>query len=350
MMGIKSTPIFSGASTNAVRCFVAATLMCIVLSPGLLRAQGKEDDAEAMEPRAPNPPIVTKEGLPLSAMYWPSKSKSQGGVVVLLHGLNGNQLDWGKLPTQLQDQGHAVIAVDLRGHGQSTGKQGGLGNDAVETKAKGKAKPKGKPAKAAVEANSLKARDFQLMVTSDMKAVKQFIFQEHQKQNLNMNKMAIVGAGLGAAVALKFAEMDWLEPPYEDGPEGNKTPRGQDVRALVLLTPDSEVAGLPLPEPVKALRVPQLQVAMFFAVGNKDKQDKGQTKKLFDQAMVPETNMKRMYFRDYNSAGRGCGLLGKNLQVEQNIANFLTEHLSNLNSPWRDRESRVGKKPATTAK
>jgi pimeloyl-ACP methyl ester carboxylesterase len=349
MIGVETNSSVRGMTRNVIRGVFAVVLSCVLsLTPSLAFSQDKEDDAESLVPRAPSPPIVTVDGLPLNANYWPSKLKAQGSVVVLLHGLNGNQLDWGQdLPKQLQDRGHAVIAVDLRGHGQSTGKPMGLGNDAVETKAKAKSKPaKSKPAKAAVEATSLKARDFALMVGSDMKAVKYFILQEHQKEHLNMNKMAIVGAGLGATVALKFAEMDWEEPPHEDGPEGNKTPRGQDVRALVLLTPDADVSGLPLPDTIKYLRQPALQVAMFFAVGNKDKQDKGQTKKLYDQAnSPPEINKNRMYFKEYNSAAHGCGLLaGKNLPIEQNIINFLDQHLSKVNSVWRDRESRVGRK------
>ncbi|MDB5388322.1 MAG: hypothetical protein JWM11_3968 [Planctomycetaceae bacterium] len=349
MTGFRCTSMFPPVTRNAVRFLGGLVVVCVVLLTQVAtRSQAKEDDSESLLPLAPNPPIVTREGLPLSAMYWPSKLKAQGSVVVLLHGLNGNQLDWGQdFPKKLQDQGHAVIAVDLRGHGQSTGKMVGMGNDAVEGKAKAKAsKTKARPPKAAVEATSLKARDYPLMVTSDMKAVKNFIFLEHQKQHLNMNKMAIIGAGIGATVALHFAELDWNEPPFEDGPEGNKTPRGQDVRALVLLTPDADVAGLPLPETIKTLRVPLLQVAIMFAVGNKDKLDKGQTKKLYEQAVTPDVNKNRMYLQEYNSADRGCRLLANNLPTQQHIIKFLDTHLSKINSEWRDRESKVGKKPA----
>lgn len=342
----KRTPVFVRTPVqfrSVVRTVVgvAALTLIVATMPGVAFSQ--EEDAAALVPRAPSPAIVTKDGLPLSAMYWPSRLKAQGGVVVLLHGLSGNQLDWGKLPDTLQGAGYAVIAVDLRGHGQSTGKLGAA-NDAVEAKAKSKSKAK--PSKAAVESTTLKARDFQAMVQLDMKAVKQFIFSEHQKQMLNMNKTAIIGAGLGATVALKFAEFDWLQEPYNDGPIGNQTPRGQDVRALVLLTPDADVSGLPLPDAVKVLRAPLFNVAIMFGVGNKDKQDKGQTKKLYDLAITPDKNIDRMYLQEYNSTARGCGLLGRNLPVEQNILKFLEAHLSSVQSEWRDRESRVGKKPA----
>jgi hypothetical protein len=159
--------------------------------------------------------------------------------------------------------------------------------------------------------------------------------------------MAIIGAGMGAAVATRYAAIDWLKKPHSDGPVGNQTPRGQDVRALVLLTPESEIIGLSMPDAIKTVRTPLFNVAMLFAVGKKDKADKGQTKKLYDQASSlenTEKNPQRIYLMEYNTPNRGTQMLGKGLPVELNIMNFLKKHLQELQSEWRDRESRVGKK------
>lgn len=41
-------------------------------------------------------------------------------LVILLHGLNRNQLAWGELPAILVKANYAVLALDLRGHGKST--------------------------------------------------------------------------------------------------------------------------------------------------------------------------------------------------------------------------------------
>jgi pimeloyl-ACP methyl ester carboxylesterase len=346
MTVFQSPSIVSSATPHAAKIIIAAILSCLILlMPELAYSQDKDKtEYEILPAEAPNPPIITKDGLALSATYYPSSRKKEASVVVLLHGLTGNHLDWGKLPERLQKEGYAVLAVDLRGHGQSNRKPAGLGNDAVEPKAKTKPKSKTKPSKASLEATSLKARDFAWMVEFDMTAVKDFLFEENQKEHLNMNKTAIIGAGLGAAVALKFAEIDWKMEPYDDGPVGNQTPRGQDIRALVLLTPDADVPGMPLTEAIKYLREPELKIAMMFGFGNKDKKDKGHTKKLFEQATTPDKNKDRMYLQPYNSAGRGCGLLERNSPVEQHIVNFLKSHLNSVESEWRDRESRVGRK------
>jgi hypothetical protein len=86
---------------------------------------------------------------------------------------------------------------------------------------------------------------------------------------------------------------------------------------------------------------------MMFAVGKKDTRDKGDTKKLYDQAASLEDAAKpqRMYFLDnYNTPARGTQMLGKGTPLELNISNFLKKHLLEVQSEWRDRESRVGKK------
>ncbi len=351
MMGGMLLPMNHITSRGTRRWMLAS--ICLTLTTfAMPMVWGQNDKGEEdIKPRAET--LLTKDNFRIAITYYPSALKQDASVVVLLQGLSGNQLDWGGLqglPKQLQTEGMAVIAVDLRGHGQSKG-----ANDDIDPAkpAKGKAKAS-KTGKATVDASSLTARDYQSMVGLDMEAVKQFIFTEHQKKKLNMNRMAIIGSGLGAAVALKYAAVDWLKTPHSDGPVGNQTPRGQDVRALVLLTPDAEIAGLPLPDAIKTLRAPALQVAMMFAVGKKDKLDKGQTKKLFDQAeslekVVREKKpdfLQKMYLVEYPTPAHGSAMLGKGLNLEVNIANFLKKHLQELQSEWRDRESRVGKKKA----
>lgn len=318
---------------TARRSFLIATFG-LVFTSALPRAYAQGDDL------TPHPEVLeTKDNYKIAITYYPSELKEEAAVVVLLHGLSGNQLDWGTLPKQLHDEKYAVITVDLRGHGQSKG-----GLDDVETKAN---KNKSKTAKGGLDAANLRARDFQAMVLLDMEAVKRFIYEENQKKRLNMNRTAFIGAGMGADVALRAAAEDWLKKPHSDGPVGNQTPRGQDVRALVLLTPDGHISGLPLPDAIKLLRGPDLQVAIMFGVGKKDKLDRNETKKLYDQTVTIEKNKDRMYLREYNSAGRGTALLGKGLETELNISNFLEAHLLKIDSKWRDRETKVGRKKAS---
>lgn len=324
------------ARLAATRRGFLTSMSGLLVASALPLAHGQDNKTDEFAERAETLP--TRDNFRIAITYWPSQLKQDAGVLVLLHGLSGTQLDWGGMPKLLQQSNYAVITVDLRGHGQSKG------ND-VEAKG-AKSKPKPKTGKAAIDAVNLRARDFQAMVLMDMAAVKQFILSEHQNRKLNMNRTAFIGAGMGADVALEAAAADWLKKPHSDGPVGNQTPRGQDVRAVVALSPNGSL-GLPLPDAIKTLRTPLFQVAMMFGVGKKDKLDKGETKKLYEQAVSVPKNEDRMYLQEYPTPAQGTGMLGKGLQVELNISNFLKKHLDGIESEWRDRESKVGRKKGT---
>ncbi len=56
-----------------------------------------------------------REQLRLNVRHWPG----EGRPFVLLHGLASNSLTWAVVARHLQAAGHAVYAVDQRGHGHS---------------------------------------------------------------------------------------------------------------------------------------------------------------------------------------------------------------------------------------
>ncbi len=155
-------------------------------------------------------------------------------VVILLHGDKENRLVWeGEkgLAPRLQREGFAVITVDLRKHGQSTN----VGRASGDSPAGGKS----------TEGTNLTSEDYGNMVDQDLEAVKKFIFEQNQAKRLNMNKIGIVAAESSAAVAVCFAGNDWKKEPFDDAAsEDMKTPRGQDVRALVLLSPPQKTKGI----------------------------------------------------------------------------------------------------------
>ena len=120
-------------ATDERRWFLAS--LCGLLFaglPSLLPAQ----EVAGVDLKERQEVLTTKDfpAISLAITYWPSKLKQDGSVVVLVHGEKGNQRDWGTLPKKLQDEGYAVVAVDLRGHGQSKTENGAT--EAVETTSK----------------------------------------------------------------------------------------------------------------------------------------------------------------------------------------------------------------------
>jgi len=58
----------------------------------------------------------TSDGVTLAANYWPGDP----GAVLLLHMMPATKESWNNFATQLAADGWTVLAIDLRGHGEST--------------------------------------------------------------------------------------------------------------------------------------------------------------------------------------------------------------------------------------
>jgi pimeloyl-ACP methyl ester carboxylesterase len=285
--------------------------------------------------------LPTDDDWQIYITYYPIRSKQENvtknaPVVVLLHGDKENRLVWEGdkgLAGRLQREGFAVITVDLRKHGQSTN----VARSTGDSPAGGKS----------TEGTNVQAEDYSNMVNHDLPAVKKFIFEQNQLKHLNMNKMGIVAAETSAAVATCFAGNDWEKEPFDDAPsDAMKTPRGQDVRALVLLSPPQKSHGLDFTEALSAVRNPDWNVAFLTLYGKLNRSDNSAIathKKLFQSS---KANKDRIYLHGYNVNLRGTDLLGKKeVDAESIIVEFLKLHLKDLkDSEWRDRQSRLLRK------
>lgn len=266
------------------------------------------------KPSSHDTSVVTKDGVEIKMTYFKSTAGQEAPVVILLPSKNGNRLAWKSFAEQLQKVEFAVITVDLRNHGESN-----VGGKKHE--------------------GPFKAKDY-LGMMLDLDAVKKFIFEEHQNKQLNMNKLGIVAADTSAPVAVVFTEVDWSKLPYDDAPTpAQSTPRGQDVRALALLSPEENAAGLPTNKAyamIRGMKGPVLVVA-----GAKNASDAAAAKKIHDILAPKKEGFDMMYLELYDTKLRGTDLIGKQLKTEQHVFNFLVKHVKELKSEWRDRKSKL---------
>src|SRR5712691_9809493 len=271
------------------------------------------------------------DGWPLKLTYYKSTEGKETAVVILLHMKNESRLVWTApkgFAETLQAQGFAVIALDLRKHGQSK-------PDATDEEPKKSSADKDKSTKKS-SSNEPRPVDHQAMVV-DLEAVKRFIFEEHKEKNLNMRKTAIIAPTMSAAISVVFTANDWAKKPWDDASTpAARTPKGQDVQALVLLSPETNVAGVASHQVAPALKATPL--ATLVLVGKTDP-EKDQAKKLFTllggdaskiapakktepkkgkdkDADASKDDKQRHYYIELNTKLRGTELLGKKLGVE----------------------------------
>jgi len=138
----------------------------------------------------------TTDGFTIFGNYMPAEKNSSG--VILLHMLNRNRDDWAGLAQELNKNGYAVLAIDSRGHGKSTQKNGQT-----------------------VTWQQFSDQDFNAM-TNDVVAAKKYLIG----QGVNPDRIGIVGASVGANIALNYAAED------------------KNIKTVVLLSPGLDYHGV----------------------------------------------------------------------------------------------------------
>ncbi len=263
--------------------------------------------------------LLTRDGVVLKATFFPSNKGKDAVPLILLHTWKGDRREYSALAPLLQKAGHAVLVPDLRGHGESTLQQ--IGN-----------------ASRTLDAAKFTRADFERMVAYDMETLKSFLMTKNNEGELNIEKLGVVGAEMGASVALDWARLDWSWPLLA----GKK--QGQDVKALALLSPELSFRGL---NGKAAMSHPAVrsQLSMLIAVGSRDSKSLSEAKRLysmverFHQEPPPEeaTEKKDLFLGTFDTDLQGTKMLGRGLPVEGWIANFIQLRLVNQNFPWRDR-------------
>lgn len=143
-------------------------------------------------------------------------SSANTNAVILLHMLGHNRNDWNGFASTLSNKtnDYAVLSIDLRGHGESTTSQNG---------------------NTILSFQSFTPDDFNKMIM-DVKAAKQFLVTQ---KNINPNNVAIVGASIGANVALNYAAAS--DP---------------SIKVVVLLSPGLDYKGVTTSDAIKQYKVP----------------------------------------------------------------------------------------------
>ena len=216
-----------------MRAWIA--MAAVVLGVGRLAAQAPAISGTTVgEPPLPMAERITKlttsDGVALAAWYYPAAKPDEAEpaaapVVILLHELGGSHDSVAPLARHLQARGIAVVAPDLRGHGAS-------------------AMPDKRGPKA------LKSVDFKAMTVTaggriradaegrgDVETVRNWIQTQAEAGTLDLDRLVVVGSGVGAAVAAHWTVLDARWPDLASGPQGGQ------VRGLVLVSPPAAERG-----------------------------------------------------------------------------------------------------------
>jgi pimeloyl-ACP methyl ester carboxylesterase len=283
--------------------------------------------------------VITRDGVQLGLTYFPSTARpgtpaaKQVAPVVLLHDHKETRAIYNALAQQLasgidgQKKRHsfAVVVADLRGHGEST----------AQTLPDG--------SQIDLDATRLTKPALQAMAALDMEAIRSFLIEKNDAGELNLNKLCILGAGMSANVAVNWAMQDWSAPPLAVGKQG------QDVKALVLISPRWTNNGLSFQQPMR-FRPLKENVAWMLVYGAEDPKVKADVERIRKQlarshpeASDPATQAKSsLQVVALPSKLQGSTLVTKlGTQIEPKIIEFLINQVANRQQPWMSRLNRL---------
>lgn len=280
---------------------------------GTPRSDVKKDPA--LEPRPET--LTTKDGVAITAYYFPSDQGKAAIPVMIVHEWKGQAAPYLKLCKALSKAGFAAIVVEYRGHGNSKKyrDQAGVQHDFNIT--------------------TMGKSDADSIVRYDLEETKFFLKQENNAGRLNLNALCMIGVEEGAILAGYWAARDWAIPSV------GRMKQGQDVKALVYVSPEKNLHGLAMTTPATEptlLGLPTMIVAGQSSSQGSEAERMGSRletiKKRYNRGtasgfemILPKTSLS------------GPALINDEATVIPSIIKFLTTNVrvSSSENPWIER-------------
>jgi alpha-beta hydrolase superfamily lysophospholipase len=239
------------------------------------------------------------DGTALAASYYPSKLGSSAPVVVLIHEANRSRKDFEEavlelkgrgLAEHLQDEGYAVLSLDLRGQGQNPRRV-------------------------------LRVQDRPLLA-EDLQAAYAFLLDRHNRGDFNIAKLGVLGVGEGANLAAAWA--------YQPGAAVASEGRASDLNALVLVSPFPDGSGYVLSHLITSL-APRIPLELL--AGSKDNASKDAVESV--RRLVERARLNKIEL--FPSSLHGYKLLRLEPKVSEAITRFLETTLKLRPTEWEPR-------------
>lgn len=297
------------------RILVSFFFLVAVATAGTVMAQQRGDDEK---PRPRPVTLKTKDGLELRAFYFPSDKEKKAVTVLIVHEWQGQASPYASLVKALNEAGCAVLVPDYRGHGGS--------RDYVDARGK----------EQQFNLAQMSKRDIENIIAFDLEKAKSFLREENDEGLLNLNALVVIGIREGCVLATHWAQRDWSFPSI------GRVKQGQDVKALVLISPKKQIKGVGIDQPLRdpnLLRLPIMIVAGETSPEAKEAERLGKRissikKRIgagemrgFEQAM-PKTKLS------------GAALVAQASGVIASIVNFVNTEVSASedDNPWVQRK------------
>ena len=255
--------------------------------------------------------------------------EGQGGYpLVLIHGYPETKRIWWRNIRPLAEAGYEVIVPDLRGHGSSTKRRN----------------PADVNTRLTIDRDKFAKAEF-ASVGADIEACKKYLMTKNNKGELNIEKLCVIASDISAIVAINWAVYDWSQP------SNILIKNGQDVKALILLTPMQSYRGLSAQQGLEN-NVIKRQLSIMILAGKQGTKYYADSKRIHNQLVrfhpdkfeneVDERNNKKLFEYGLPTANQGSSMLNiPNLKPNPSalIGNFILYRLEKQEGfAWQNRD------------
>ena len=312
---------------------LACVLSLLLLIPGGVQAQNADKDDPGKElPPVETLSLETNDNVFLAAKYYPGTKGKEAVPVIMLHGMinpAANGAVYYKLAQDIQKyMGHAVIVPDLRGHGKSINRRN----------------PADINGRLPIDRDTFGKEEFK-KVLMDIEACKKFLMNKNNQGELNIEKLCVIASDVSAIVATNWAAWDWNLPA-----KGFIRP-GQNVKALILLTPLQSYKGLTVQRALNH-EVIKRQLSIMIVAGQQEPKYYSDSKRIYNQLHKfhpdkfenekDERENKKLWEYGLATSKQGSSLLTvPNLKPSLSalIGNFIKMRLENQEGfAWQNRD------------
>ncbi len=313
-------------SRIARRVLLAVAVFAFVLHGGLTHsgsqamaqpaAKAKSKEDPKLKPRWET--MKTKDGISIRAFYAPSAKGKDAIPVMIIHEWQGQGSPYEPLVNALRAAGCAVIVPEYRGHGTSRSYTDNTG----QTKE--------------FNISTMNKGDIDNIIAYDFEEVKQFLKKENNAGNLNLNALTLIGIREGAIMSMHWAVRDWSFPSV------GRLKQGQDVKCLVLVSPEKNHKGLAIDPTLRSAAITQLPTMI---VAGEESPESSEAKRIGKQIESVKKRLSRGEAKGFRldmvpTSLSGAGLIREAPPVVPLIVKFIVANvtISDDSNPWVDRQ------------
>ena len=177
------------------------------------------------------------------------------------------------------------------------------------------------------------------MLQYDLRAVRKFLVEKNDAGELNLNRLCLVGAEMGAVLALNWTAEDWSWPNLPAAKQG------RDVKALILISPEWAFKGMRISNALGQRALKSDRISFLVLVGGRNSKAVASAKRIYkslapfhlhaDRDNPDDLKEHTLFLAEIETSLQGTKLLAvPGVNLANDLAEFFKQRAAEPDFPW----------------